>query len=484
MYISHKKRMKKIKVYWNKIIAIVSSIILLFFAMQDTVMFTFAQTISSVESTKSIFRVSKKVLENGRVLDGVSIMQGVNDYKDGIIFQLENSDDVIFSTKSEGEEFVDSSIIYSENDYQMTASKNDFSGVLVAENDISISGQDNMLHDGILFSKEGDIYISGKNVEVTGFLYAPKGDIKFNCENVEISGCIISENVSINAANISYLENDEWNQEIQRLWEYKNSDIINITMYYNEAESKIGIEDVEAQKIKLYLRYGDEKFTLVDEYKNGQLFELPKENDYVEAYMEIIDSFGEKKLSDIETFQNEGEGCYSKVIRDTDNDGIPNGYEIREGIGDWNCVDTDADGLSDGESCLLYGLDIEMKETEMIQMSSNHSEKLQKKCGDVLRFVQDDKDSKVIGTYTGRIGDDVQVYYNEENEKVTFIYNVIQGTKRLEKTNNTYTMYFYDLEGQIDVKIAYDGENYIYNEYTYGNKGIDSIYHNDMHYSF
>lgn len=474
--------MKKIKKYWNKSVAIVASIMLVFVSLENTLLFRCVQAEENILDTSAIFYVSKSVMENGKKINGVSNMLE-NSLKDGILYQFADETAVSFSTKSEGEKFESSSKIYSDRDYQMISKENDFSGVLVAEREISVSGQDNKICDGILFSKNGNITLSGKNVEVTGILYAPKGEIKFQCENLKINGCIIAENVIIHSASAEYVSNSAYINQVYLFQEYRNRESFNINMYYHEEKRKIGIEDIKAQTIKMYLRYDNENFSLVDDYENGELFGLPKEDGYIEAYAEIVDQFGEKKVSNIETFYCEGEDYYSKVVHDTDGDGIPDGYEIRDELGDWHNADTDGDGIQDGEEKLVY--DSNGEKLIDFQMEKDHWEALREKCGNILRVEQMDNDRSIVsGTYIRRAGDDLREYYNADNEKVTEVYNIILGVKRVEMVGDKYTLYFYDTTGQLDAKLAYDGVNYLYNEYNYGKQGIQTILHNNMEYGF
>lgn len=477
--------MKKIKECSTRIMAVVALVLLVYSAMENTVLPCYVQAVEMVSNTKKYYYVSGNVVHNNKTCDNVSARNRKNECREGIMYQLEHSDEVICSSKSEGERFESTSKIYSKTDYQMCAANNIFSGVLVAQKNIAVSGQINSIRGGILYSKTGDIVISGNEVNLSGILYAPKGKVQIDCETLKMGGCIISENVIINSSSIEYLQNNIWIQQMEQLGAYHNSKYVNINMYYNEKNDKIGIEDIEAQDINLYIRYDDNPFHLVTDYQNGDLFDLPEEGGYFEAYAKITNLFGERKLSDIETFQCEQKGYYSSAVHDTDDDGIPDGYEMRDNLGDWKKADTDGDGLNDGEAQLIYGLHDEHENFICIQMKREDWDALKSRCGDVLTLEKNETgQSLVTAKYLYKAGDEVQIFYNEDNQRVTRLYNVIQGVQKLEIVDDMYTMFFYDIMGQLNVRMAYDGENYIYNEYEYGKKGLNSIQHNDMEYRF
>lgn len=76
------------------------------------------------------------------------------------------------------------------------------SSCLMATNDVKISGEttvENANHS-VIYSKYGNIDISGENVSLNGLIYAPFGTVTINSEtNLAIKGIVIAREVNISA---------------------------------------------------------------------------------------------------------------------------------------------------------------------------------------------------------------------------------------------------------------------------------------------
>lgn len=470
-------------------IAILSCLLMIISLVGGKLQYAFAMTNLSHVDEGVVFQVTNSVRENGQQLTTrVEHKEKLDDLKDGILYQLRNATEVVKSEKSEGDKFISNDVIYSQNSYQMVAAKNNYSGILVAENDVNVSGEVNQVSHGVIYTKSGNIIISGNSVELTGLFYAPNGTIKINCQNIKIRGKIICKDVQINAKSVEYVSDPMIDTKVCQLAEYQMKPYVHITMYYNDEEQKIGLEDIEAQAITLYTRYDSENFKERVGYKNGDLFELADDGGYFEAYVEIIDIYGEKKISNIETFQCESEGNCYEVCRDSDQDGLPDGYEIRDKLGKWNVEDSDGDGIKDGDEILIYG-DATRKESNYLEkkilIKENTWNTMKRFCGEVLH-----ENTSVEGTgyvscsYLVKAGDGIEIYYNSEGEKVIVVDNIIQERQKIEFIDNSYMMLFCNAQGETVVKLAFDGVNQIYNEYTYGKHGVKTIQHNKMTYQY
>lgn len=477
-----KRRLQKGMAYFACLLMVVS----MFGSRLD---YVFAEELQEDVTNKAVFYVSGKVTENGKNLTKqVNKQETLYNLNDGILYQLKVAEEVIKSDKSEGSKFISEDKIYSKTSYQMAATENQYSGILVAENDVKVSGQTNQLCDGIWYSKNGNIIISGNSVELNGLIYAPNGDVEINCESLTVKGCIVCNNITVNVKDMEYQADNHIDVTMHQLAEYQMSPYTDIIMYYHDEEQKIGIEDIEAQKIDLYIRYDNTEFKKVSRYQNGDLFEPPEPGKYFEAYAEIIDVYGEKRISNIETFQCSEEGYFSEVCKDTDEDGIPDGYEIRDNQGDWKKADSAQDSINDEEDLLLYHDKLqdgkEYLDQEII-VRKDTFRSLKECCGNVLQEQEAEGNSSTVTChYPVKAGDGIDIYYNRDGQKVISVYNIIQEKQKLECIDDTYTIYFYDIQGQVLVKLAFDGVNQIYNEYTYGKKGIKTIEHNGMKYHF
>lgn len=463
----------------RRCLAVALCLVLSLTIFDNNVTFVRANQETQNQGLDKLFNVSQLVTENGRVIyEGSGI--NTKNIKAGIMYQLEKSEKVSKSNKNEGMEFISSDTIYSSRGYNMCSARNQYSGILVAENDIHISGNQSILEDGLLFSKNGNILISGNTIEIQGIIYAPAGSVVIDCDTLILKGMLITNKVDIHARECKYRLDNDCLKKVMQLEEYQIDSYADITMYYNNEKGKIGIEDIQGQDIMLYTRYGNGSFELQKNYQNGTLFDVPAYREYFEAYAEFTDQYGEKKISDIESFGSTEEGLYCPMLHDDDKDGIPDGYEMRDGLGNPNQYDTEKKGISDGEDVLIYGNRYASGSLEVdFLVEKAVWEKIRKEYGDRLTEGTDD-----IHEYIVKAGDSVNVYFNEDGKKVTSVYNYILNRQILESVEDTYIIYFYDLEGNILVKLAYDGENQIYNAYTYNDNGVDTIVHNDITYSY
>ena len=79
-------------------------------------------------------------INSNQLMGNITTVQKLPNLHDGILYQLEHADKVELSNGNEGERFNSDAYIYSSDSYEMKAARNIFSGILVAENDIKVSG--------------------------------------------------------------------------------------------------------------------------------------------------------------------------------------------------------------------------------------------------------------------------------------------------------------------------------------------------------
>lgn len=439
--------------------------------------------VSEKEEMDQVIQVTKGYYENGVLRDDKDKdTNKLPNIHDGIVSYMEMSENVMKASSSQGDKFISDDIIYSDNTYRMASAKNDFSGILIAEKDIYISGNKNSLSGGVVYSKKGDVYISGNNVILSGIIYVPNGRVVINCQNLSVRGRILCKSAEVNVAQADCRVDTRVQVWIDRLEECRLGNYGELVMYFDDESQKIGIKDISAQKINLYIRYEDEQFQRID-YKNGMKFECPEIGQYFEAYANYVDEYGEKKQTNIVTFINEGDGMLSEAVRDSDRDGIPDGYEIRDGLGNPKMIDSDGDGVSDGEAALY--LEKSLGETLDMEFTVDKSTwNDMKKNGNILHKEENISQEEISCSYSLKAGDDVSVFYNKEGQKIISVYNVIQQKTRLECVDDAYKIELADTSGQILLRLGYDGENHIYNNYGYGKHGVEDIQHNGMKYSF
>lgn len=314
--------------------------------------------------------------------------------------------------------------IYSSGEYKMSSARNLYSGVLVAEKDVHISGNVNKLDGGSIYSKGGNIFISGNTVEICGIAYAPAGKMNINCETLILKGVLIADSIEIHARECHYQPDQDIQQKAGQMEEYQIDSYADITMYYDNEQDKIGIEDIQGRDISLYARYGNGEFQLQKGCKNGTLFDVPDSGQYFEAYAEFTNQYGEAVL------------LYG---------------------------DRHAPGYLEGNLLVEDAVGKKLRKT--------YGNRLVRKGNNQYRYLV-------------KAGDSVRVYFNKDGKKIISVYNYILEKEILECVEDAYRMQCYDLDGNTLVRLAHDGENQIYHFYTYNQNGVDHVVHNDMEYSY
>lgn len=87
------------------------------------------------------------------------------------------------------------------------------SGYLTAEDSINIRSMDNSECEYIvLYSKNGDIIITGSELTINGILYAPKGRIILNVKKLTVNGGIYAEDIELNGTELSVNSVDSYRE--------------------------------------------------------------------------------------------------------------------------------------------------------------------------------------------------------------------------------------------------------------------------------
>ena len=127
--------------------------------------------------------------------------------------------------------------------------------------------------------------------------------------------------------------------------------------YINELSVVKAIWDIENyQSADIFIRSDDElSFILLDSTTNKD-YNIPIEmfHNYLDIRLEVYLTTGKTIVSDIITLENVG-GLYDITKRDSDNDGICDGYEVWDVKSDPFNADSDYDGLEDGYEVIGLG---------------------------------------------------------------------------------------------------------------------------------
>lgn len=225
-------------------------------------------------------------------------------------------------------------------------------GALGAEDSIVVSDGNINANNAVMYSKSGDIIVTGSQFSMTGLIYAPYGTVRITADNVNITGIIIAETVVIDSQgwiNINYghsvaetisgefiaddgkeSEEDETDKDSN-----DNEDIINWEDSVDTDND--GLPDVYEKSIGTKVDDTDtDGDTLSDGYECLYAFTNPL------VPNDINTDFDNDGLSD---YQESIYNTYA-IIADSDGDGLLDGEEIRYGTNPLE-ADTDRDGIND-----------------------------------------------------------------------------------------------------------------------------------------
>ncbi len=309
-----------------------------------------------------------------------------------------------------------------------------------------------------------------------------------------------SENIKNMNSNI--LKEDICND----LGSIRYDNTIQSVSFYNSENGKISFvlpELNKAYSYQLYSRYNDEGFKkALDINEKNFSAELPSY--VVTADFMIVKEDDEhiRTKSKIVTFRKNDE-YYEEVSVDSDEDMIPDSYEVIEGTDPYN-ADSDGDGFSDGyEFLVLYTDPLKkeknkdsdrdgLKDSEEMKLKSDpylkdtdFDGKSDKKDKDPLitnkKIKNDLNDSITI--HTGRF-DCIERETPENRECSEKISCILNGNIKLQKVGNKSTVFLYSSEGKCSAMITSDGNENIVNTYSYDSDKLSSVTHNRNRYDF
>ncbi|MGN1084306.1 MAG: polymorphic toxin type 44 domain-containing protein [Lachnospiraceae bacterium] len=233
--------------------------------------------------------------------------------------------------------------------------------------DITIEADSLNANNAVLYSENGDIFISGNNVNFTGLLYAPEGDVTITAQHVNLNSIIvIADTVTLETgnANINYNPN--------------MAEIIGANSGKETTEP-----DIEATVLFLLCKFNAENQSVdMEWYTNAAeadvtvwtstdnvAYEQEATVTGVTTYQYVITEEFETRYFKASVTDEQGntvetapfvvaktENGYFVSPLDSDKDGIADEYELLAGT-DVNNPDTDGDTLTDYEELYISHTD-------------------------------------------------------------------------------------------------------------------------------
>lgn len=247
--------------------------------------------------------------------------------------------------------------VYSNSNLFINSSDIFISGITGARLSHKINGDRfELTKNGVLYAAGDEITINASDIKIAGLIYAPGGTVTINADTVELSGLIAAKNIIINAGIIK----EHPDRDLKAVY-----DEVQVEFYpevlvtpIEEGQIKIYGGNINIKSMEIYTRenYSEEFQKVYEAEGNEYIFFLPETVQAADIRVKCTNIFGHEELSNIESLVRTEEGIQNTTI-DSDEDGLPDGYEIWDLKTDPQNSDSDRDGLPDGYEVLYSHTD-------------------------------------------------------------------------------------------------------------------------------
>ena len=236
--------------------------------------------------------------------------------------------------------------VYSYSNLFINSSDIIVSGIAGARLSHKINGDNFVLErNGILYTAGENITINASDVKIAGLVYAPEGTVTVNADTVELSGLIVAEKIVVNAGEIK----EQPDRDLKAVYDEIHIEFypeILVTSVEEENQIEIYGGNINVRNMEIYTRENRAtEFQKIYETKGNEYkFLLSETVQEIDIRVKCTNVFGEEEWSNIESLARTEEGLEDIVI-DSDEDGLPDGYEIWDLQTDPYNADSDRDGL-------------------------------------------------------------------------------------------------------------------------------------------
>ena len=258
-------------------------------------------------------------------------------------------------------------------------------------------------------------------------------------------------------------------------------------------------ESADIASVDIYARYDETGFN-----KIANVADTEYEVDTAADYRIVVNTVkGERIGSNVITLVENEEGYLYEDVVDTDEDGIPDGYEYLIGT-NANMKDTDGDGFADGYEVFVLC-------TNPTVFDENHDfdgdelgnlEELERGTNPYLKDsdfdgINDNEDAEptktnvnsgmevdyTIPVKTGMF-DLVSTYMNENGDNCKLVYNYLNKQIKYMSDSENESYNVYNESNQLVAAVEYVDGKFIANTYSYRDGNIETITHNGFQYAF
>lgn len=241
---------------------------------------------------------------------------------------------------------------------EMTGNINLNSGINALE-DVNLNGEVKNTNNSVIFSETGDININTSNTNFSGLIYAPYGDIVIDTDNLNLNNVvIIGQTITLDCPSI----NANYSTYMAEMIGTESD--IDVELYamgeYNSESNSIDIEwhtNYTNNSYEIWISDDNADYTSVGVVSDGTTYHYPITEDFEKRYFKVslTTNYGEY-IESVPFLVTKTEEGYSVDFLDSDEDGLPDIYEIMIGT-DINNVDSDDDGLIDYQEVYITGTD-------------------------------------------------------------------------------------------------------------------------------
>ena len=389
--------------------------------------------------------------------------------------------------------------VYSYSNLFINSSDIIVSGITGARLSHKINGDSFVLErNGILYTAGENITINASDVKIAGLVYAPEGTVTVNADTVELSGLIVAEKIVISAGEIK----EQPERDLKAVYDEIHIEFypeILVTSVEEENQVEIYGGNINVKNMEIYTRENRAtEFQKMYEAKGNEYkFLLSETVQEIDIRVKCTNVFGEEEWSNIESLTRTENGL-ENIIVDSDEDGLPDGYEIWDLHTDPYNADSDGDGLPDGYEVLyshtdplkfdsntdkdgdgLSALEEYEKGTNPLYADTdfdgiNDGEDIEPLTTEALADQSDYQTSSFepeLGIY-----DHKKVYIDVNGNRQVQIFNRITKEEYYDDNAGTEFLRVKDADSQVETVIFADGEEADIKTYQYDSEGRKTVW--------
>ena len=312
-----------------------------------------------------------------------------------------------------------------------------------------------------------------------------------------------SDSVTVDLPETAENENVASETELtDALDEVKTNEIYILSAGVNDETEKDILqweENADIVSVDIYARYDETGFN-----KIANVADTEYEVDTAADYRIVVNTVeGERIGSNVITLVENEDGCLYEDVVDTDEDGIPDGYEYLIGT-NANMKDTDNDSYADGYEVFVLCTNPTVFDGDDDYDSDGlgNLEELERGTNPYLKDsdfdgINDNEDAEptktnvnsgmevdyTIPVKTGMF-DLVSTYMNENGDNCKLVYNYLNKQIKYMSDSENESYNVYNESNQLVAAVEYVDGKFIANTYSYRDGNIETITHNGFQYTF